>query len=166
MTREQVDARLRDYKRCVGRCAHLELEVDELKKQRGTVYERIIDEAAYASASTPSEAPRDQTISKPTEQGAVRIENDLRAEYARIDERITELEDELGQLQLTILFVDAWVSGLNEREKWVITRCVLDGEYLRSAAAEWNMIHSSALTKRHMQRIKNEALLKIYEMAQ
>jgi len=166
MTHEQVDARLRDYKRCVGRCAHLDLEIDALKKQRGTVYERIVDEAAYASASPPGETPHDQTISKPTEQGAVRIENDLRAEYARIDDRIAELEAELGQLQLTVLFVDAWVSGLTEREKWVITRCVLDGEYLRSAAAEWNALHGTALNKRHMQRIKNEALLKVYEMAQ
>jgi hypothetical protein len=110
--------------------------------------------------------PPNAQISKPTEQAVVKLEVDLRAEHARLDGLLSELEAEIRGLQVSVLFVDAWLSGLPERDRWLVTKCVIDGGYLRDIAVEWHRMHGVMLTKRQVQRMRNDAMLKIYEMAQ
>ena len=61
--------------------------------------------------------------------------------------------------------MDAWLKGLNRKERWVIERIFFDGMTYREINGQYREIYGEPCSKDSLRRLKNTALEKIYQMA-
>ncbi|MBQ9211103.1 MAG: hypothetical protein IJ153_11020 [Clostridia bacterium] len=167
MTHEQVDAMLAEYRESVGRCGYLEKRIPELAAEIEQEKARLIQEAAQESPSMEPGMPHGSGVGNPVEKIVLRYADGFLPDEIRgMDKELRELRDEYARRQRVIQYVDAWLQGLNEREKWIIIHKVVDVEYSwREVICMYRLQYGEEYSRDALKRIKERALEKIYKFA-
>ena len=167
MTSERVDELLSKYRENTGRCAHLKEAQKELEQQynaiKATHYATMLD----CGAKWPDGMPHGTFTGNPTEQKAMKImaDNYMSDEMRAIQAQIAENRKELAEKAVDIAYVDAWLTGLNERDRWIINQQVIDKVPWRDIAILYQQKYFEARTKRSLQTIRDMAMEKVYQIA-
>lgn len=161
MTREQVNEMLKGHHAQVGRCAHLETEIKLLVHDIGRL-------CAQFQGENPEEAGRtNRSAALAFFMDRERYEGSAEAlEIKRMEARLQLLQSELEQRRLKVEFVEAWLKGLTEQERYVVERHIIDHEFWRDVVRRLNDIRPDAVNREKLKRIQTQALSKIYLMAQ
>lgn len=166
MTFERIEAILRDYKACLGRCNHLKTEMSVIERQIEAVK---IDTAETLAAPKPrvlTDMPRGTQIGNPTEKyGGMLADGYKTDEQIMLEAKLAEYQAEYDDKITTVDYVNSWMSGLSDRERVVIRSNMIDGESWRETANVYNQKFGDAVSKDTLKRIKDRAMDKIAEMA-
>lgn len=172
MTREQVDALLLGYHEMVGRCGHIGAEIASLEQKITGIREEFERDAAAPAISRIDGMPRGTTLSDPTQCIALKLadgeayrQSDAYRRECALRDEIAALERERAEKRLRIQYVDSWLSGLADRERWVIERHLIDGDIWHDIITPFNRRYDDDVTKDRLKRIQQKALEKIYGMA-
>ena len=110
--------------------------------------------------------PRSGKVSDPTAQiGIAAADGLMTSEMKNIFQEIRELERELRGQRIVVHFVTAWLNGLNEKERWIIEKQVIDGAYWREVIFGFKAKFGDEYSKDGLKRIKRSAMNKIYRIA-
>jgi len=166
MRREKVDEMLKAYRFEVGRCGHLETEINRLRKEIDLCRSSLAEDAASIQSQQLTGMPHGTTVSSPTERIGIMLASGWQPEYlGSMEAELRRLEDEYSERHFTVLFVSSWLQGLSERERWIIEHQVIDGEYWKDIATAYKLAYSEECSKDSLKRLKLRAMSKIYEMA-
>ena len=87
------------------------------------------------------------------------------AHVRQIEEEITEKKCELAQKRVTVIFVGAWLKALNEKERFVVEKQVIDKLFWRDVVRFYDRTFGDAYSKHGLKSIRDNALQKIYRIA-
>ena len=172
MTQEQVNAMLREYRGLIGRCGHIDAEILRLERAIQAVKAQFERDLAAPPVSRLDGLPRGTALSDPTQRAALALaegrafeDSEAGAEARRLGARIEALCAERGERRLRAQFVESWLSGLPDRERWVIERHIIDGEIWHDIIAQFNRRYDDDISLDRIKRIQKRALSRIYDMA-
>lgn len=166
MTNKRVMEMLKAYRFEVGRCGHLQAEIAELQRQYSRLEHDLTDAMVSPGAQQISDMPRGTTVSNPTERYAMRLVEGLNDEDLKaLNLKIAALEAEYNQRNLTVMYVESWLNGLAERERWVVEAQVIDGVFWKDVCSRYRQRFEEDCSKDTLKRYRDRALEKIYEMA-
>ena len=167
MLPERVDEMLRDYREFSGRCAYLETLIQSLDKEieimnGNEFYENIVPLGGQALDGM----PHGSSVGNPTEQIGIMLADGHKPDYIVEKEReLADAKQEYEYKYPTVVFVNAWLKGLTDRERWIIENQVIDGVSWRELTSEHLAKYGETRTKRSLQLLRDKALGKIYRMA-
>lgn len=166
MLPEKADQMLRDYNVTLGRCEHLRTILPELEKEARIWRKALAADIARSSENDLDGMPRGNRVGNPTERLGIMLASGFTPDGLKeLEGEIARYSQELREKELHIHFVEAWLRGLNDRERWIITRQVIDGAYWRQIVAEFRERYGEEYTREGLKRIKVCALDKIHKMA-
>lgn len=166
MTRERVNEMLKTYRFEVGRCGHIQAEIAELERRYKQTEYDLTTAMVSPGAQVLSDMPRGTSVGNPTERYAMRLVEGLNdQELKDIEIKIAALKAEHEQRSTTVMYVQSWLSGLAERERWVVEAQVIDGVFWRDVASRYRQHFEEDCSKDTLKRYRDRALEKIYEMA-
>ena len=166
MLPQHVDDMLRDYRACLGRYSYLDVLIEELRDMEQFIEMDDRAETIGGQGKAMDGMPHGSTVGKPTEHAGIALASGyVSANLAELRDEIARLEAERNQSYKVVLFVDAWLKGLNRKERWVIERIFFDGMTYREINGQYREIYGEPCSKDSLRRLKNTALEKIYQMA-
>ena len=174
MLPNEVDALLKGYKENRGRCGYLESQVDKLERQIKQMDNEFREDILYGSHSQFAEKPstgelvwlpKGNTTGDPTGSAAIKLTEGSK-ETIRLSLLLGETQEKLNQVKDLVKFVDAWMIGLNEREQWIIQEQVIEGKFWREVTDAYSEKYGTEFSKDSLKYIKENAMAKIYRMAE
>lgn len=166
MRPEQVDAMLKSYRACAARCAYIDAIIPVKHQQIERLRENIIADSVHIT-QTITDMPRGGGISDPTATLAVKVAGGYETpELLAARNEVKVLEAERAEKSLTVVLVPAWLEALNDRQRFVVRRHVIDGAYWRDVLKDFQGEFGEAYSLQGLKRIQAKALEKIYEVAE
>lgn len=167
-TIEKVDATLKAYKTDYGMYLHKSVEASRLNQRLARAHHDLIDDLSAVQAQVITDMPRggNKTNSK-VEEAAVKVADGWMTEEMReLTKQVEVLNRELDRLQETVEYVQAWLAGLTEREKWIIVHQFINEETWDNVMSDYQRLFGRCLSKDTLKRLKARALERIYEAAE
>jgi hypothetical protein len=166
MRQETIDAMLEHYREYVGRCGHLEVLIKNAERQL-KVYRANPAAELVGSSGGMSGMPHGSSISDPTSRiGLALASGFVPADIKELEADLKSAKTELDEKLPTVIFVEAWLKGLTEKERWIIEAQVIDKMTWNNVIAQHQSKYSTQMSKDTLKRLKNRALAKIYQMAE
>lgn len=166
MRTETVDKLLANHRENVGRCLHVEAEIVRLKGELKAAKQNLALDMSTAHNYELSDMPRGTAVGQPTERIALKLASGWKPDYVEaLEQQLAAYEAEHAERKLNRLFVEGWLEGLPERERWLIETQVIDGVYWRDVLIRYRQKFGYDVTTKTLQRIKAQAMERIYEMA-
>lgn len=167
MTHETVDAMLKEYKFAVGRCGHLEAEIQQLERQIAAAqHDRAADLAAVKPQQI-TDMPHGTQVGNPTEKFGLMLASGWESEYIKdLQEQYSELIAKHADFKIKVAFVDSWLSGLNDRERWIVEQQVIEARFWKDVQMEYRRQFEEICSKDTLKRLRSRAMEKIYKMAE
>lgn len=167
MTLDRVDEYLKTYRHEVGRCGHLRQEIEALKADIWRAKENLVSDLVGPGAQEITDMPRGTTVGNPTERyGVMLADGWVTEEIQEMQNKLGELEAELETRQKTVDYVESWLAGLPERERWMIEMQVIDGIIWREILTMYPEKFGEYRSKDTLKRIRDKALDMICDMAE
>ena len=157
---------LRDYKVFLGRCKYLTALIPELKAEAAYWKQNIAEDITSLGGQNMDGMPHGTKIGNPTERFGIMLAEGYTPEgLQRLEQQIDEYEKELKEKRPTIVFVEAWLGGLTEKERWIVQMQVIEGAYWREIVTAYHVKYGEEYSREGLKKIRDGALNKIYQMA-
>ena len=162
MTPEEIGEVLRQHRSAIAKRDLLRVEIDEAEAKLKAMLQTMAEEAATSSGNGAAGMPRSTKVGNPTERiGLMLASGEVPQHIAELKQDIAELTHEMHGLTLRINRVAAWLVGLPERERWVVTGHLINGLTWSDLAEEYQRKYGQPRTRRSLQRLKRTALRRI-----
>lgn len=166
MLPSKVDEMLKNYRTAKGRTAHLDIELNRLERELRRTVAADREEIADISGHQYDVMPHGNAVGQPTEQKALKLYNLPESqEVAAIRQRIHEITMEQEEHFFSVHFVEAWLGGLTEKERWIIEKQTIDSVSWKEVAYHYSNVFGHSAKIDTLRRIKRLAMDKIYKMA-
>lgn len=167
MNAERVDEMLKTYRFEVGRCGHLENDIEQLKRDIEREKNGLAADLAGPGAQVITDMPRGTTVGNPTEKHGIMLATGWVSEAVKeMEARLGELEAEYKERRKTVEYVESWLNGLSERERWMVEAQVIDGVIWREILMQYQERFGEYRSKDTLKRIRDKAMELIYDMAE
>ena len=126
-----------------------------------------MENAALATPDRVEGMPHGSGVGKPVENIVLaHVDGYMPEELRVLIRQLESTERELKELYMVINFVDGWMSGLSEREGWIINHKVIDTDYSwRELMMMYRVKFGEDHSRDALKRIKDRAMDKIYRYA-
>ena len=115
MLPEQVDEMLKNYREYTGRCRFIDLDIQRLEREIERRKRDAVQDLVLPGRSLDG-MPRGNRIVSPTESAGLRLADGyIPEDVPLLQEQIKRLKREREEKSMTLHFVDAWLSGLNDK---------------------------------------------------
>ena len=172
MTREQIVQALTAHHTAIGRCGHIQAEIDRLRQTAAHIRAQREADMAAPPVSRLDRMPRGSAAGQPTERIALALLDEAAFEASeagaacrKIDAQIEALRREDEACRLNVRFVESWLAGLAERERCVIERRLIEGETWRDATAHFSARFGDEMSIDRMKRLLQRAIDHICDIA-
>lgn len=167
MTHEQVDEMLSKYRESKGRVGHLETYIQMVRPEIELWQRNLLKDAALSTPDRVEGMPHGSGVGNPVENIVIAHVDGYMPDELRVLIRQYEAsERELKELRMIIRFVDGWLSGLSDRERWIINHKVIDVDYSwREIMMMYRVQYGEDHSRDALKRIKDRAMMKIYRYA-
>lgn len=166
MKPEEVDERLKAYRACVARCAHIQTEIRAKNRQIERLKETTVDDLV-STTSYLSDMPKGNRISDPTAAVALKVASGYESdEIKALRLEVKALEEEREESELTVLYVRGWLEVLTERERFIVEKHTCGGQFWRDTILEFKQKYGEEYTAMGLKRAQARALQKIYKIAE
>ena len=165
MQREKIDTMLGAYRENAARAQHLSVRIQALTAMAEEYKAHATDNLTRitpAYSLTPGGGP----VSSKVERLAIMLaDGDSPAEIKEIMLDIEAAAAELKEVQTACEFVEAWLQGLQARERYVLTTHIIDGQVWREVITGFNSEFGVIYSRTGLKQILTRALDKIYRIA-
>lgn len=166
MRQEEVDAKLKSYRVCVARLAHIDAEIRVKNRQIERLQENAVDDMVHTTA-TLSDMPRGSRINNPTAAVALKVASGYESdEIKALRLEVKALEEEREESELTVLYVRGWLEVLTERERFIVEKHTCGGQYWRDTILAYKERFGEEYSLVGLKRAQARALQKIYKIAE
>lgn len=167
MTIERVEEMLKTYRFEVGRCGHLENDIAKTKREIECARANAASELAGPRAQVITDMPRGTKVGNPTETIGMMLASGYTGEEAReLEAKLAELQAEYDERRKTVDYVESWLAGLPERERWMVEMQIIDGVIWREILTKYPERFGEYRSKDTLKRIRDRALDMIVDMAE
>lgn len=167
MTHSRVDSILHGYRFDVGRCGHLALEIKELEQKYTVEKTDMLHALASPKPQQLTDMPRGTAIGKSTEKIGLMLASGYATEEMQdIHIKISAKTDEYNERKARVLYVQGWLTGLTERERWMVETQVIDGVFWKDVGVQYASKFGEAVSKDTLKRLRDRAMDKVYAMAE
>lgn len=167
MTPERVNEMLKNYREYSGRCAYLETYIKQLEKEVENMQDNLVLDQIASGGGSLDGMPHGTTVGNPTERAGIALADGYMPDYLLLKKKeLADAQLEVSRKATTVIFVNAWLRGLSERERWIIENQVIDGVSWRELTTEYYIKFGETRTKRALQLFRGKAMEKIYRMAE
>lgn len=167
MTQEQVTEILKGYKYAVGRCGHLSTELDLLARQIKAAKDGKAADLAAVRPQQITDMPHGTQVGNPTEKFGLMLASGWEPEHIKeMQARYAQLTAELHNCELLVNFVESWLEGLTERERWIVEQQVIEGRFWKDVQTDYRRQFEELCSKDTLKRLRARAMEKIYKMAE
>lgn len=167
MTPERVDEMLKSYRYEVGRCGHLQAEIAMIKRDIEREQAALAHDLVGPGAQVITDMPRGTSVGNPTEKyGAMLADGWVSDELRLKQAKLAALESEYEERHKTVAYVESWLCGLPERERWIIEMQVMDAVIWREIIAKYPATFGEYRSKDTLKRLRDRALEMVYDMAE
>jgi len=165
-TKERVDKFLSHYLEDKARAAHLRVEIEQLQADIVEAEKVLSANVDNLGAQVITGMPRGTATSDPTSQTAIRLAMDIvPPEIKEMQTELSECRNEMRERERTVFYVDTWLMALTEREKWLVMKQVISGEFWRTIMDDYAIAYQVRISQDTLSRIKAKAMQKIYAAA-
>lgn len=166
MTIDRVEEMLKSYRYAVGRCGHIAQEIKTLRAQYATEKHDVLVAIASPKPQQITDMPHGTTVGNPTEKHGLMLASGYASEEMKeLEAAIAKLEDEYYANRAITEYVESWLKGLNERERWIVETQVIDGVFWRDVGVQYAARFGESVSKDTLKRIRDKAMEKIYSIA-
>lgn len=166
MTSKMILQTLHTYQENLGRCEHLEIEIKQAEAALIGMQSSLYSDVASPNTQNLDGMPHGHKVTSPTETIAIMLANgELPRHIADILDDLRIMRAELAEKQTLIRYVDAWLKGLTDQERWIIQGQVISGKTWRTLMLEYESINGEYRSKDSLKRLRARALKKIFEIA-
>lgn len=166
MLPDQVDEMLKGYRAAKGRSAHIDVEIERLRDKLNRTIEEDRRELADITGQHYSSMPHGSDCGNPTEEKGIRLLGmKMSPEACCIRDQLEELEQLRQRQRITVLFVEAWMQGLTDKEQWLIEKQTIDGVSWKEVSWHYTSAFGHNATMDSLKRMRRIAMEKIYAMA-
>lgn len=167
MELERIDEMLKTYRFEVGRCGHLENEIESTKRAIEAATAGLAGDLAGPGAQVITDMPRGTSVGNPTEKIGVMLASGYKSDEIReLESKLGDLTAEYTERKKTVDYVTSWLNGLPERERWMIEMQVIDGVIWREILMKYPERFGEYRSKDTLKRIRDRALDMIIDMAE
>lgn len=167
MTIERIEEMLKSYRFEVGRCGHLEQDIEQTKQDIERSKATLVSDLVGPGAQEITDMPRGTNIGNPTEKYALMLAGGWVSEDIQEKEnKLAELIAEYTERRKTVDYVGKWLDGLPERERWMIETQYIDGVIWREIVMQYQEKFGEYRSKDTLKRIRDRALDMICDMAE
>lgn len=165
MTPEKVDELMGVYLEHSARCKFLEGEIELLNGMLQQAKDEMVEDSVTMSQAMTG-MPHGSGTSDPTALLGMRFAGgEVTWRVSQIEEELKKLQQELKQKRWTVVFVDAWMACLNERERLLVDHKILRKETWTEISASYAERYNIIPSKNGMRNIIRFAMDKIYTVA-
>ena len=166
MNLDRIQTILKEYKPCLGRCNHLNVEMAILERQIETIRNDTVETLAAPKPKPMTDMPRGTQIGNPTEKyGGMLADGFKTGEQILLEAKLAKLTDEYNDKISTVDYVNSWMSGLTDRERLVIKSNMIEGMTWKETVTAFNTKFNDEVGKDTLKRLRDRALDKICEIA-
>ena len=166
MLAANVEMMLAKYSMSFGRKSYLERAIQVLEIEIDAWKRCLVDEATSLGGQNMDGMPHGTTVGNPTERIAMMLMNGYEpGGLAAAEEELRQMKEELAEAELVVTFVDAWMSGLTAREKWLIEQLYFNGKTYSEVAREYTEKYGNQTSRESVRRMRKLTVEKICEMA-
>lgn len=167
MTRDEIEERLKTYRFEVGRCGHLLNEIELTKREIEAAKSGLAGDLAGPAAQVITDMPRGTSVGNPTEKIGIMLASGYKSdEIQELEAKLGELLAEYTERKKTVDYVESWLGGLPERERWMIEMQVVDGVIWREIITKYPEKFGEYRSKDTLKRIRDKAFEMIIDMAE
>lgn len=106
-------------------------------------------------------------MSDPTGLLAQRLAGGYKSEHIKqAEDELKLMEDEFSQKMITVSFVNAWMRGLNNKERFVMEQKTIGGLSWRQLVFAFNREFGDLYSQEGLKSLRRSAMEKVYRMAQ
>lgn len=166
MTEKRVRELINTHMQTVGRVGHLAAEIERLEREYSRTRADLIDAQAGPHAQVITGMPHGGGISNPTEQLGISVADGYESEDLKrirrvIGKTLQMYEDALSNRA----YVQAWLDGLSDRERFVVEHKRIQHEYWHEVQDDYAEQFGVDLTIQTLQRYDRMGMRKIIRMA-
>jgi len=166
MLPERAEQMLKEYKACVGRLGYLRKAIPEAEADIEAWRHSLAADLANSGGVNMDGMPHGTSVGNPTERMGLMLATGYEpADLKAAEKRLAEMTTELREKEMVVVFVEAWVSGLTSREKWLIERIYFEQQTYSEIITAYRAEYGTATNKDGIRRAKKQTLEKIYAMA-
>ena len=166
MQPERVDEMLANYREYAARVAYLSEAVKQTERLCASLHQNVVEDS-ISITQVISDMPRGTAISDPTGRlGSMLAEGYVPEHIRQAEADLESMKLEIRSKENVVVFVEAWLKGLSDRERFVIEHKVIAGMYWREMIPIYKREFGDEYSKQGLKRIKAKALEKIYRIAQ
>lgn len=167
MQKETVDEMLRNYREYSARCLYLECCIRDIEDKLRSIRKTMVPDAISITAKYTDMPGAKGRVSDPTASVASRFADGYQPEAVReLEAELARMQDELRDKTPTTVFVEIWLNALNDKERFVIERKMIDGLFWREIAAEFGERFGARYSSISLKRMRIIALEKIYKISE
>lgn len=167
MTIERVDEMLKTYRFEVGRCGHLKKDIEILTMDIEKAKRGLAADLVGPGAQEITDMPRGTTVGNPTEKYGLMLAGGWVSDEVRdMENKLGELTAEYTERKKTVDYVESWLNGLSERERWMVETQVIDGVIWREVLMQYQEKFGEYRSKDTLKRLRDRAMDLIYDMAE
>ena len=158
----QIDELLAAHKKNAARAGYLRAQIAQLEM----AIREIESSAADISARALNGMPHGSGISDPTARKAIGLASGIQdGDIGFFQRAIADYRRQLGVIEIEMEFVQAWLTVLNAREKWVVENQLIAQLTWREVIEGYNAYFGDDANKDRLKKVKARAREKIYEIA-
>lgn len=166
MLPERAEQMLKDYKPCVGRCGYLRKAIAEAQADIDAWKRSLTADLVNSGGVNMDGMPHGTSVGNPTERMGLMLATGYEpADLKEAEKRLEEMTNELREKEMIVVFVEAWISGLTEREKWLIERLYFEKQTYAEIITAYRTVYGITTNKDGIRRTRKTTLEKIYAMA-
>lgn len=166
MLQASVDKMLEEYKSCLGRCRHLDLQILIYEKEIERIKRTAAEDIVYTKGCSQDGMPHGTSVGNPTERMGIMLASGYESpELSSLVKMYEEFKKELDEKIVTIQFVEAWMQGLTQKERWMIEGKVFEGKTYNELILEYKTRFNENCSRDKLRELRKIAMKKIYEMA-
>lgn len=165
MQLERVNEMLSNYREHAARCAALKVEIADLEQLLEDLYKTVVEDTV-TTTSVVTGMPRGTLMSDPTGRLASMLASGGTPSHIRqLEDEIRDLKIEASEKGATIRYVDSWMLALNEKQKFVLRRKIIDNLQWREIIYGYRREYGIEYSRNGIKKIYKGALERLYRAA-
>ena len=165
MLPERVDYMIVHYNEHAARCAHLDCAIKEAERLLKMLNDSAVEDTNHIT-QTFSDMPHGSGVTDPTGRLGIMFADGYKPEHIReLEKNLAEMRHELSQKAITVIFVNAWILALDQKERFVMENKVIGGLSWRQLTLSFKQRFGDQYSVEGMKRLKRAAMEKIYRIA-
>lgn len=167
MLPEHAEEMLYSYRENIGRCEYLRTMRRQLEREIEVGTAMAAEDLVKSGGQAMDGMPHGTTVGNPTERMGILLASGYEPQYIQeVRKELAECLDELRRKERAIMFVEAWLAGLTEKERWVIEKAYFDRLTYNEINVKYIELYGQCRSNDSLRRIKRRAKAKIYAMAE